>query len=109
MLGASLAARESRLLSLATTKFLSGRVRVAAALFSGSVAASVTAWLAVASFQFVIAERDSRTLAYAIPLWVVQLVMPIGFARHRPPPVVACVRSGGAAARLPLRPPWPSA
>lgn len=80
MLGASLAARESRLLSLATTKFLSGRVRVAAALFSGSVAASVTAWLAVASFQFVIAERDSRTLAYAIPLWVVQLVMPIGFA-----------------------------
>jgi tripartite ATP-independent transporter DctM subunit len=80
MLGASLAARESRLLSLATTKFLSGRVRVAAALFSGSVAASVTAWLAVASFQFVIAERDSRTLAYAIPLWVVQLVMPVGFA-----------------------------
>ncbi len=80
MLGASLAARESRLLSLATTKFLSGQMRVAAALFSGSVAASVTAWLAVASSQFVIAERDSRVLAYAIPLWVVQLVMPVGFA-----------------------------
>ncbi|MDP9361583.1 MAG: TRAP transporter large permease subunit [Acidobacteriota bacterium] len=80
MLGAALAARDGRLLSLATATLLKGRARTAAAIVSGSVAASVTAFLAIGSLQFALTERGGATLAYSIPLWVVQLILPIGFA-----------------------------
>jgi C4-dicarboxylate transporter, DctM subunit len=81
MLGAALAARESRLLTLATTTFLRGRLRKAAAIMSGAVGGTVASFLSVAGFQFVFVERvGDRTLAYSIPLWVVQLVLPLGFA-----------------------------
>jgi tripartite ATP-independent transporter DctM subunit len=75
-----LAARDSRLLSLATATFIPSRFRKAAAIFSGAVAAAVTFYLAAGSYQFVLADRDSRVLAYGIPLWVVQLILPFGFA-----------------------------
>lgn len=81
ILGAALAARDSRLLSLATTTFLPRRVLSAAAVVSGIVAASITFFLAIASAQFVLAERQSgKSLAYSIPLWIVQSVLPLGFA-----------------------------
>lgn len=80
MAGAALAARESRLLSVATVTFLKGKTRRAALLLSGIVAATITVFLAAGSAVFVMAERGERTLAYGIPLWVVQLVLPIGFA-----------------------------
>jgi len=79
MMGAALAARESRLLSLATSTLMKGRGKVIAAVFSGSIAATVTAFLAVASFRFALTERGGRILAYGIPLWIVQLVLPAGF------------------------------
>jgi C4-dicarboxylate transporter DctM subunit len=81
MLGAAVAARESRLLSLATTTFLSGRLREIAGIVSGAIAAATTAVLAVASLQFVASERaGAKVLAYGIPVWVIQLVLPLGFA-----------------------------
>jgi tripartite ATP-independent transporter DctM subunit len=80
MLGATLAARDGRLLSLATATLLGGRARAAAAMFSGIVAASVTAFLAIGSLQFALSERGGATLAYGVPLWIVQLILPIGFS-----------------------------
>src|SRR5712691_4379007 len=81
MVGAAVAARDSRLLSLASTTFMTGRVRKFAAIVSGAVGGSTTAFLAIASFRFVWTERaGGKILAYGIPVWVVQLVLPIGFA-----------------------------
>jgi C4-dicarboxylate transporter, DctM subunit len=80
MLGAALAARDGRLLSLATATLLKGRSRTVAAIIGGTVGASVTAFLAIGSLQFALTERGGATLAYGIPLWVVQLILPIGFA-----------------------------
>jgi TRAP transporter, DctM subunit len=80
VLGAALAARDGRLLSLATATLFKGRARTAAAIISATVAASVTLFLAVGSFQFAMTERGGAILAYGIPLWVVQLILPIGFA-----------------------------
>lgn len=80
MVGAAIAAREGRLLSLATTAFLKGRTLAAARIFSGSFAVAITVILAVAAYQFVISEREAGSiLAYRIPLWAVQAVIPIGF------------------------------
>jgi tripartite ATP-independent transporter DctM subunit len=79
MLGAALAARDSRLLSLATATFFKGRLRAAASIVSGAIGAVVTLFLAIGSYQFVMTERGGRELAYSIPVWVVQLILPIGF------------------------------
>lgn len=80
MLGAALAARDGRMLALGTATFLKGKVRTVATIVSGSIAAGVTAFLAIGSYQFVMTQRDSRMLVYSLPLWVVQLILPIGFA-----------------------------
>jgi len=81
MVGAAIAAREGRLLSLATTAFLKGRTLAAANIFGAGFAAAITLFLAVASYQFVLSEQEAGSiLAYGIPLWVVQAVIPVGFA-----------------------------
>jgi TRAP transporter, DctM subunit len=80
MLGAAMAARDGRLLSLATTTWFKGRVRTVAAIASAAVAASVTVFLAAGSFQFALTERGGAILAYGVRVWVVQLILPIGFA-----------------------------
>jgi len=81
MLGAAVAARDSRLLSLATTTFLPEGFQRIAAIVSGIVATCITAFLAVGSAQFVWTERaGGAILAYSIPIWIVQLVLPAGFA-----------------------------
>lgn len=81
MLGAAIAARENRLLSLSRlADLLKGRWAKLAAAFSASTAVAVTVLLAVAGMDFVLAERPSgQMLAYGIPIWVVQLVIPGGF------------------------------
>jgi len=80
MLGGAVAAREKRLLALSTGAFLKGRVKLGAALFSGAVAATIGFFLGVASFQFVLTEKeDGSILAYSIPVWLLQSVMPLGF------------------------------
>ncbi|MDP3772708.1 MAG: TRAP transporter large permease subunit [Gemmatimonadales bacterium] len=82
MIGAAIAAREGRLLSLTSVDLLvRGKWRSVARSFAAAVAATVTALLGVASVRFVQSERAAGgTLAYDIPLWIVQLVLPIGFA-----------------------------
>jgi C4-dicarboxylate transporter DctM subunit len=81
MFGGIIAAREGRLLALSTLGERSGTFGVIARVFSGSVSAAVTAFLAVASYQFVQSERPfGKTLVYDVPVWVVELALPIGFA-----------------------------
>ncbi len=82
MVGGAIAARERRMLSLSTVEaFLTGRARSIAHLVTHGLAAGVAAWLAVAGAQFVSDERAAAgELAWGIPLWWVQLVIPVGFA-----------------------------
>lgn len=82
MIGGAIAAREARLLSLSTlTAFLKDRGKAAAHLFSGSVAAAFTAILFLASFRFVLQQREAgNILVYNIPIWWAQAILPIGFA-----------------------------
>lgn len=82
MVGGAVAAREGRLLSLSTlSSFLKGHWQAGARIFSSAVAAAICFYLAYASYQFVETNREAtdKMLAYRIPLWVVQAVMPVGF------------------------------
>ncbi len=82
MIGGVIAAREERLLPLSTLgTLLKGKTKTAASVFSGSCSTTVGALLCWASLQFVLSEREAgKILAYGIPVWFVQLVMPFGFA-----------------------------
>ena len=81
MLGGALAARNGRLLSLATAEnFLSGRLRMTGLILINSMNAVVAFFLCTASVAFVQAEfAGGNEFAYGIPFWVVQLILPIGF------------------------------
>ncbi len=82
MLGGAIAARESRLLSISSfTVFLKKPIKVWTTLISNTFSFFITLVLVVASFQFVNTEKlGAAILAYNIPKWWVQLVMPIGFS-----------------------------
>lgn len=82
LLGGAIAAREGRLLALSTlTTFLKGRWQTFARVFSSGFAAAISLFLCAASYQFVLTEKAfPKILAYGIPIWTIQLVMPIGFA-----------------------------
>lgn len=82
MLGGALAARDGRLLSVAgVTGLLSDRWMGRARWFSRAISAGVTAGLCVASWQFVVAEREGGSpFLPNLPLWVIEAVMPLGFA-----------------------------
>ena len=75
------AARDRRLLSLSTlTNFLTGRWQWFARVFSSAFAAGITVFLCVAAVQLVQSEHEGgKILAYGIPIWTVQLIMPLGF------------------------------
>ena len=81
MLGGAVAARERRMLALSTVDaFLAEPWRSRASLVVHALAAGVSAWLAVAGWHFVADERAfPRDLAWGVPLWVVQLALPVGF------------------------------
>jgi C4-dicarboxylate transporter DctM subunit len=81
MLGGALAARENRLLALSPiTSLLKGKARSAAAVAANSFAAAITVFLCYASIQFLLTEKESpKILAYGIPSWVLELVLPFGF------------------------------
>ncbi|KAB2948876.1 MAG: TRAP transporter small permease subunit, partial [Thermoanaerobaculia bacterium] len=60
LLGAAVAAREGKLLSLATVEYLpAGRARRLAGIVGGAVGAAVAALLAAASVQLVASEREA--------------------------------------------------
>lgn len=81
MLGAAIAAREGRLLSLGSLDtFMPQRLRPGAKLVSAGVAATVALLLLAASLQFIRTEQGSgNTVAYGLPAWIVQLFLPLGF------------------------------
>ena len=83
MLGGAIAAREGRLLSLSTLGETSfhGRWKTASRIFTSGVSAAVTGFLCLASYEFVASERaGGQILAYRVPMWVVESVLPLGFA-----------------------------
>jgi C4-dicarboxylate transporter DctM subunit len=82
LLGGMFAARDRRLLSLSTlTTFLKGRWQAFARGFSSAFAAGITVFLCLAAWQLVQSEKTGgKILAYGIPVWVVQAIMPLGFA-----------------------------
>ncbi len=82
LIGGAIAARQGRLLSLSAAQLLPrGWPSAVARAFSGIVAAVISAMLCVAGVQLVLEEREAgKILAYGIPVWTLQLMMPIGFA-----------------------------
>jgi C4-dicarboxylate transporter DctM subunit len=82
MIGGAIAAREGRLLALSTvTTLLKGRLKESARLFSGAFAAAITVLLTWSGLQLVLQTRESgNELAYGVPLWIGQAILPIGFA-----------------------------
>ena len=81
-LGAAYAAREGKLLAIASTGlFPEGRWREAASIFAGAVAAAVSVLLARASAEMVRLDREAGgVVALGIPIWVAELVLPVAFS-----------------------------
>jgi tripartite ATP-independent transporter DctM subunit len=81
LLGGALAARDRRLLALSTLlNVLKGQWQVLARVFSSAFAAGISVFLCVAAAQLVQTEKAAgKILAYGIPVWTIQLVMPLGF------------------------------
>ncbi len=80
-LGAAIAAREGKLLALATGTFIpEGRPRRIATAFASAVAACMSTILAWGAVQLVLSEREvGSIIAAAVPTWVGELALPIGF------------------------------
>jgi TRAP-type C4-dicarboxylate transport system permease small subunit len=81
MLGAAIAAREGKLLTLATGEFLpKGRIGAIARVFSGAVGAMIATVLAAGAVALVQSDRlAGDMLTEQIPVWVGDLALPIGF------------------------------
>jgi tripartite ATP-independent transporter DctM subunit len=82
LLGAAIAARDGKLLALASGTFIpSGPWRTAADIVAAAVAACLSTVLAWGGVQLVLAEAASgATIGAGIPTWAAQLVLPFGFA-----------------------------
>jgi tripartite ATP-independent transporter DctM subunit len=81
MLGGAIAARENRMLALATGALLpEGPVRRVSLVLASAVAAAVTALLFVGAVELVRLERETGAIiAVGIPTWVGQLALPVAF------------------------------
>lgn len=81
-LGAAIAARDGKLLALASGTFLpEGRVRRAADIFAAAVASCMAALLTRGGIELFLTEREAHSsIGAGIPTWVAQLGLPIGFA-----------------------------
>ena len=99
MLGAAVAARDGRLLSLSTLdSLLEGRSALLARFFTRTVAVTVAALLFLASAEFVLAERaGGNVIVYGIPVWLAESVLPLGFG------VLTARLAGEAAGNWPAR------
>jgi tripartite ATP-independent transporter DctM subunit len=80
-LGAAIAARDGKLLTLATGAFIpEGRPRRIASAFASAVAACISTILASGAVQLVMSEREvGSIIAAGVPTWVGELALPIGF------------------------------
>jgi tripartite ATP-independent transporter DctM subunit len=82
-LGAALAAKSQRLLSLATPDFLPLAARNIARIFTSALGVAVTFWMAMASVDVIQSEWSHPaigTLPWGVPIWAVLIIMPAGFA-----------------------------
>ena len=82
MLGGAIAARENRLLSLSTViSYLNDSWKIKVRIFSGAFGAAICVFLCVAGVQYALSSIGSgKIIAYGIPVWTVQFILPIGFA-----------------------------
>jgi tripartite ATP-independent transporter DctM subunit len=80
-LGAAIAAREGKLLALASGTFIpSGPWQRASRIFAATIAAWISAILTWGGVELALTERAAGTsLGAGIPTWVAQLVLPVGF------------------------------
>jgi tripartite ATP-independent transporter DctM subunit len=111
-LGAALAAREGRLLSLATVTYLpAGWPLLAARVFAAAIGAAVAVLLGLAACELIAITRDAGTVVAAgVPAWATQLVLPAAFAalalrlawRAGPPPPARALAALGVALGLAL-------
>ena len=81
MLGAAIAARDGKLLTLATgTLIPEGRLRHLALVFGHAVGVLVSTVLALGGVEFVKLQREVGTaIAVDIPVWIAALVFPVTF------------------------------
>jgi C4-dicarboxylate transporter, DctM subunit len=81
-LGAMVAARDGKLLTLALAEYLPvGRLRAVAAAIGGAIGAAAAAALAVACWNLVASERGAGgVVALGIPTWLAQSILPLAFA-----------------------------
>ncbi len=79
--GAMLAAREDKLLALATASFVpEGRWRRATRAFAAAVGAAASMLLFRGSLDLVLVEREAgTTLGAGIPTWIAETVLPVAF------------------------------
>jgi C4-dicarboxylate transporter DctM subunit len=82
LLGAGIAARDGKLLTLATGEFLpKGRVSAVAHVVAATVGALVTTILALGGVALVRSDRlAGDQIAAGVPTWVADLILPIAFA-----------------------------
>ena len=81
LLGAAIAAREGKLLTLATGEFLPARISGLAHIIGGAVGAAIAAMFMIGGVSLVITERAAGDhIALNVPVWVSTLAFPIGFA-----------------------------
>ena len=80
-LGAGLAARQNKLIALATATFIpEGTARHVAQAFAATVGATVSALLAWSAIDIVVIEMEvGGEIALGIPSWAFQLVLPFAF------------------------------
>jgi C4-dicarboxylate transporter, DctM subunit len=81
LLGAAIAAREGKLLTLATGEFLpKGRIANAAHVIAGAVGAMVSTILCLGGVALARSDRAAGDmLGGGVPVWVADLALPIGF------------------------------
>ena len=81
-LGAALAAREGKLIALATATFIpDGPLRRATAVFAALVGAAVSTILATGAYELMRFElEDGATIAAGVSVWVAIIVIPVSFA-----------------------------
>lgn len=80
-LGAMIASREKRHLSLSTDLILPSRLHSIASMLAATVSTAVASGLCWAALQFVRAELESpETIAGWLPIWMVETILPISFA-----------------------------
>jgi len=94
MLGAVAASRDQRHVSIdAVSRYLPSAVRWWISLFVNLFAATVCIVLAWYSYEFIADSRlaDDRVLGGAVSAWVMQFILPVGFALLGYRYLVACV------------------